>query len=120
MHYFHADEGGEEQGDGDVEMPGVLGGREVFAVHHQQGGGSHQAHNARAKTDEDALHRRCVHIFIEYLADENHQYEGGENQGEGCHGASENRHHATHSGIVYGGVAAIRGAVDADRSRCHL
>ena len=120
MHYFHADEGGEEQGDGDVEMPGILGGGEVLAVHHQQGGGSHQAHDAGAETYEDALHHRGVYILIEYFADENHQDQGGKHQGEGSHSTAQYSHHAAHPGIVHSGVAAISGTVDADGTGCHL
>ena len=55
LHYLHADKGGKEEGDGDIEMPGILRGREVLAIHQKQGCGSHQANDGWTKTDEDAL-----------------------------------------------------------------
>ena len=32
LHYLHADKGGKEKGDGDIEMPGILRGREVLEI----------------------------------------------------------------------------------------
>ena len=101
-------------------MPGILWSREIFWSHQEQGCGAYQAHDAWAQTDEDALHHRCVHIFIQHFADKNHQNQRGENQGKGCHGTSEYGHHAAHACIVHSGIAAIGSSVDADRSWCHL
>ena len=120
FHHLNAKEGGKEEGDGDVETPRIIGRREVFAVHHQQGGSTNKPYDARAKTDEYALHHVGVHILVQHLADENHQYQGRKNQGYGCHGTAQYRHHPTHASVMYGGIAAIGGGVDADRSRCHL
>ena len=55
LHHLHADKGGKEEGDGDVEMPGIFGSREVLAIHQEQGCGSYQTDDGWAKTDEDAL-----------------------------------------------------------------
>ena len=55
LHYLHADKGGKEEGDGDIEMPGIGWRREVLAIHQEQGCGSHQANDGRTETDEDAL-----------------------------------------------------------------
>ena len=55
LHYLHADKGSKEEGDGDIEMPGIGWRREVLAIHQKQGCGSYQADNGWAKTDEDAL-----------------------------------------------------------------
>ena len=81
---------------------------------------AYQAHDAWAQADEDALHHRCVHIFIQHFADQNHQDKRGENQGEGGRGTSEYCHHAVHACIVDSSIATIGGGVDTDRSRCHL
>ena len=55
LHYLHADKGGKEEGDGDIEMPGIGWRREVLAIHQEQGCGSHQTDDGRTETDEDAL-----------------------------------------------------------------
>ena len=120
LHHLHADESGEEEGDGDIETPWIVGSAEVLAIHQEKGGSSDKTYHGRTKTDEDALHGIGLHILVQHSADHNHQNQGGKNQGKRCHSTAQYRHHTTHAGIMHGSITTIGGGVDADRTRCHL
>lgn len=119
-HHLHANEGGEEEGDGDIETPWIVRSAEVLAIYQEKGGCSNKTYYGWTKTDEEALHGIRLHILIQHSADHNHQNQGGKNQGKRGHGTAQYRHRTTHAGIMHGSITTIGGGVDADRTWCHL
>ena len=94
--------------------------REVLGRHQQKCGCGDEAHHGGAQTRHHVLHGRRVHILHEHTADENHQYERRQNECKRCRSAAQYREPFAHAGIVYGGVAAVCGCVDANRTGRHL
>ena len=113
--------GGGEQEAAYPEPPGVqLQRAEILRFHQQQSGGTEQTHHGWAETGEDALHRRCVHVFHEQPGYHNHQYQRRKHEGKRCRHAAENGHPVAVTGVVNSRVTAVCGRVDAYRAGCHL
>lgn len=112
--------GGEETATDD-ELPGIDRGQtEVVGCHKEERGGAEQSHNGRTQTTEHRLHGTRVHVLKEHAADENHEDKRRQYKGERGGETAQYRQSVAVASIVYGGVAAIRGGVDAYRSRRHL
>ena len=56
-----------------------------------------------------------VHVLEKHLADKNHQYQRGENDGKGGSDTSRTAIPPPKPGVVYGSISAVGGRVDADR-----
>ena len=93
---------------------------EVVGGYEQQSGRPEKSHHGGAQSGEYRLYRRGMHVFEEHSADDDHQYERWQNEGRrGCETAEDGERLAK-SGVVYGGISAVCGAVDAYRAGCHL
>ena len=116
-----SDEGAEEDGDADVELPGRLGGGgEVLGGHEQEGRGGKEAHDGGAEAGEDVLYGGVVLILHQELGDEEHKDEGGQDDGEGGRGRAEDAHEVGATAVDDGGVAYVGGGIDADGTGGHL
>ena len=94
--------------------------REIVGVHQQQGSGGQQTDNDGAQGRKDALHHGRVHIAHEHFADENHQNQRGQNEGEGGYGRAENGHKSVIISLLRSSVATVGRRIDADGTGCHL
>ena len=70
------DEGAEEDGNADPELPGRLLWRgEVLGRHQQQAGGSKKTDDGGTQTCEDVLDHGVMLVFHQELGDDDHQDE---------------------------------------------
>ena len=116
----HTDESGDENKDGDIELPRIVGGGEILFVAEKEGCGGKESYYSWAQASKCALHTVLIHIFHKHLTDENHQYESRENKGKGGCKRTKHTENGIACGIENGGIAAVSGGIDTERSWWHL
>ncbi len=103
-----AAEGGKEECHADTELPRINSRRtEVLNITQQQGGCGKQANNDGTQACEYRLYQMGVHILHEEFADEYHQYERGQDEGEGGSETAKHSHEVAIACVVDGCIAAI-------------
>lgn len=115
-----ADESEEEKEDADVELPRRVGRAEVFGGKQEKRCGSKETYYGGTEALEDVFYDGVGSIFHQELADEEHEDEGGEDDGEGGCEAAQDGPGVPVAGVGDAGVAHIGGGVDADGSGRHL